>query len=173
MLTTNNVCVISLLLNQTTAKRALNVGTNMRNTTTAATAAKEIRKELKAKFPTVKFTVKSKSYSGGNSINITWFNGVTESDVNEITSKYEMGHFDGMTDMYEYSNSRDDLPQVKYLFLNRNYTQEVMQSVVDQVAKGEFEVKVQSWDNSAYIEMDYNREGLRREIYDRLNETVF
>ena len=35
--------------------------------------------------------------------------------VRAITDKYTKGSFDGMTDSYDYSNRRDDLPQVKYV----------------------------------------------------------
>ena len=52
---------------------------------------------------------------------ISWTNGVTVAMVEAITSKYKLGHFDGMTDSYEYSNRRDDVPQVAYVFLSRRH----------------------------------------------------
>ena len=36
----------------------------------------------------------------------------------KIVSKYQYGHFDGMNDIYEYSNSREDIPQAKYIHVN-------------------------------------------------------
>ena len=36
-------------------------------------------------------------------------------------SKYEYGRFDGMQDLYEYTNVRDDIPQTKYLFIEYDY----------------------------------------------------
>jgi len=40
--------------------------------------AKEIRKTLKLHFAGVKFSVRSKSYSGGASVNVSWTDGPTE-----------------------------------------------------------------------------------------------
>ena len=51
--------------------------------------AKEIRKELKSKFKGVKFSVRTKKYSGGSSISISWVDFPTVEAVEEITSKYE------------------------------------------------------------------------------------
>ncbi len=39
-----------------------------------------------------------------------------------------MGRFDGMTDSYEYTNRRDDIPQVSYVFLNREISDDIYQS---------------------------------------------
>lgn len=89
-----------------------------------AETAKLIRKELKEKFPNIKFSVTSKSYSGGSSVDIHWFNGVPAEQINAIVAKYEYGHFDGLTDLYEMSNVRDDIPQVKYIFAQREITQD-------------------------------------------------
>ena len=51
--------------------------------------AREIRKELKAKFKGVKFSVRTKKYSGGSSISVSWVDFPTVEAVEEITSKYE------------------------------------------------------------------------------------
>lgn len=51
--------------------------------------AKEIRKELKSKFKGVKFSVRTKKYSGGSSISVSWVDFPTVEAVEEITSKYE------------------------------------------------------------------------------------
>ena len=64
------------------------------------TAAKNIHIELKAEFPGVKFSVTSKSYSMGNSINVDWTDGPTEKQVDEIISKYQYGSFNGQDDCY-------------------------------------------------------------------------
>ena len=59
--------------------------------------AKEIRKELKIKFPGVKFSVRTKKYSGGSSISISWVDFPTVEAVEEITSKYESVRYDEYT----------------------------------------------------------------------------
>lgn len=59
-------------------------------------AAQNIRIELGRSFPGLKFRVKTKKYSGGNSIDINWEDGATEPEVKEIVGKYQEGHFNGM-----------------------------------------------------------------------------
>jgi hypothetical protein len=67
--------------------------------------AKLIRKELKHYFPATKFFVRSHSYSGGSSINISWFDGPMQNEVDAIAKRFEGASFDGMTDMKDYHNS--------------------------------------------------------------------
>lgn len=87
--------------------------------TPVAKAAQAIRAELKKTFPAVKFSVTSKSYSMGNEVNIQYTNGPRKSKVEEVTKKYQYGHFNGMEDMYEISNERKDLPQAKFVTVCR------------------------------------------------------
>jgi len=87
-------------------------------------AASAIRKELKENFPDTKFRVHSSVYAGGSSINIYWEDGPSTSTVKLFSDKYQYGQFDGMTDMYEYSNDRKDIPQVKYIMEERNMSEE-------------------------------------------------
>jgi hypothetical protein len=65
----------------------------------AADTAKLIRKALKRHFPGVKFSVKSKTYSGGASIDVDWIDGPTRRQVEAVTGNYRGGRFDGMIDM--------------------------------------------------------------------------
>ncbi len=67
--------------------------------------AKNIRIELKRAFPSVKFSVRSESYSGGCSIHIGWTDGPTEEEVRKISDKYQECDFDGMQDLEEYRRS--------------------------------------------------------------------
>lgn len=86
--------------------------------TQAALCAKAIRKELKEAFPTDKFSVRSSNFAGGNAVSIEMKESDTDtSEVRKLLDKYEYGSFDGMTDMYNYDNKRDDIPQVKYVHL--------------------------------------------------------
>lgn len=84
------------------------------------TAANEIRKLLKETFKT-KFQVRKRGYS---CVDVNWQNGPTSDEVDAVIGKFKMGSFDGMTDCYDYSNRRDDIPQVKYIFLSREITSE-------------------------------------------------
>ena len=96
--------------------------------------AKMIRKTLKNSFPSTKFSVRSHSYSGGSSIDISWADGPMESEVDAISKFYQGASFDGMTDMKDYHNSLivlegDDLPTevhfgADFVFVNRKISNE-------------------------------------------------
>lgn len=91
-----------------------------RELTPWAAAAKAIRGELKEAFPETKFKVTSTSFSMGDAVDVRWTGGPSVEEVEQFTRKYQYGHFDGMTDIYDMSNSRDDLPQAKYVQTHRS-----------------------------------------------------
>lgn len=89
--------------------------------TTAALTAKAIRKELKEKFPNVRFRVFSENYSLGNLVNIIFTDPtIRHADVWNICEKYQEGHFNAMTDSYEYDNKIEGLPQVKFVTVRQS-----------------------------------------------------
>lgn len=96
---------------------------------THAEAAKAVRIELKKAFPNTTFRVSSKTYSGGNSLRASWVDGPTTKEVSKIINKYQYGHFNGMEDIYENTNNRNDIPQVKYVFADREISEPVNESV--------------------------------------------
>lgn len=106
-----------------------------RRQSSQAQAAAAIREELKTNFPSIKFSVTSEGYSMGDNVNVNWIDGPTETEVEAITAKYQSGRFNSMEDIYEYSNSREDIPQTKYLFTNRKKSDEVKQILKDAVLK--------------------------------------
>jgi len=65
---------------------------------THAAAAAAIRRDLKAAFPSVTFTVRSSSFSGGDSVDVGWIDGPSSTSINAIIGTYQYGHFDGMID---------------------------------------------------------------------------
>lgn len=83
-----------------------------------AQAAKLIQSALKVAFPGMRFSVRSKSYSGGNSVTVSWTNGPAVEAVEAIANKFEAGTFDGMTDMYNYNHDRKG-PCAKFVFTSR------------------------------------------------------
>lgn len=99
----------------------------------SANCASAIREELKTNFPNVKFSVKSSNFAGGDSVHIGWTEGPTTLEVSAFTSKYQYGRFDGMTDMYEYSNSIENLPQSKYVQTQRAINPETTQIVFNKL----------------------------------------
>jgi len=96
-----------------------------------AAAAKLIRAELKKHG--ISGTVRAKSYAGGSSVTVSLADELpaTAALVRGFTGRFQYGHFDGMSDMYVYSNSRDDLPQVGFIFVNNSYSDEVQQAAWD------------------------------------------
>jgi len=101
--------------------------------TIAAQTAQEIRKVLKTTYPKVKFTVTSESYSGGNSVRVGYTDFIPTTEIDKLLSKFQYGHFDGMTDMYEYSNKVEGIPQVKYLFVERKMSEMVKNELLNKI----------------------------------------
>lgn len=89
--------------------------------TEAAQVASIIKNELKAKFPGTKFSVKSETYSGGDSVNVYYAmtdeTSPKRATIEAIVNKYQAGHFNGMEDIYEYTNKTEG-KTVKYAFVN-------------------------------------------------------
>jgi len=98
-----------------------------------AAAAAAIKAELKTKYPNVKFSVTSESFAGGDSVCITWINGPTSGEVDKITKKYQYGSFNGMEDIYEYTNDRSDIPQSKYVQTSRTLSEQIKELVKCQL----------------------------------------
>jgi hypothetical protein len=111
--------------------------------TEAAECAMKIKQELKSKFPGVDFSVRSENYTGGDAVRIAWLDGPTEAQVDNVVGKFKEGHFDGMNDIYEYSNRREDIPQVKYITKSRGMSQETRAALMPDA-----ELIFQIWGNS-------------------------
>lgn len=112
--------------------------------TGAAACADAIRAELKEKFAGVKFSVKSSTFSMGDSVDISWNDFLSRDEVEAVVSKYQQGRFNGMEDMYEYSNTNSDLPQSKYVSCHRNISEEtkvillpIAENIYDKLKEGE------------------------------------
>ncbi len=97
--------------------------------------AKILRKELAKAFPGVVFSVVSKSYSGGASINIGWTDGPTTEMVDAVTKKFEGATFDGMIDLKSYCVSDYNGQKVHfgadYIFNNRKYSRESLVKAIE------------------------------------------
>jgi len=100
-----------------------------------ALCAKAIRKILKKAFPEIKFSVRSQSYSMGDNVRVKWTDGIDTERVKELIWHFEYGTFDGMTDMYNNDNMRKDIPQTKYLFIEREISDAVMEKAFEIVSK--------------------------------------
>ncbi len=94
----------------------------MRKLSEAAQVAKLCRKYLKLKG--IEARVRSFNYSMGDDVNIVVCD-QSPKIMEELKcefSKYEYGHFDGMTDYYNVDNVREDIPQTKYLFVSNIFS---------------------------------------------------
>ena len=98
-----------------------------------AEVAKLLRKELKEKYPGIKFMVRSRSFTGGNDVNIDYTNGVPADEIRKLCHKYEGGSFDGMTDMYNYNYDKTG-PTAKYIFVNRSISDDVWEKTKKELA---------------------------------------
>jgi hypothetical protein len=126
--------------------------------TKAAQAAAQIREILKKEFPTTKFSVKSDNFSMGDSVNVSWIDGVAPRKVEKLISHYQYGKFNGMEDIYECTNRRDDIPQTKWLSCNREVSDAVYLSKLEEL-RGK-------WDVLANVRPENIRE-TNREIFDK------
>lgn len=83
----------------------------------SAKCAMAIKAEFETVFKGLKIRAHSSNFANGNSVTIS-ANFKCQADLDRahtLASKYQYGHFDGMTDMYEYSNPRSDVPQAKFV----------------------------------------------------------
>jgi Large polyvalent protein associated domain 29 len=66
---------------------------------TCAETAKLVRRALKEKFSGTKFSVRSKTYAGGASIDVSYTDGPTTREVDAVIQKFAGAGFDGMIDL--------------------------------------------------------------------------
>ena len=109
-----------------------------------AAAAKLIRKDLKAAFPGVKFSVTSSRFSMGSSVSVSYTNGPLRANVEAIVEAYGGKGFDGMTDS-SYQNEGSlrmtvDGPAIvqthAWLSVSRSYSDEARAAAKRHVALG-------------------------------------
>jgi hypothetical protein len=90
--------------------------------TEAARCAAEIRKILKGK--NIKASVTSEVFSMGDSVDVE-IKEIIDPQVfkalQKELAKYQYGYFNGMEDIYENTNMRDDIPQTKFLSINYDW----------------------------------------------------
>lgn len=109
-------------------------------------AAKNCRIELKAAFPGVKFSVRTSRFSGGDSIDVQWTDGPTSDQVSSIVDRYSAGHFNGLDDSYNYSDSAwtAAFGDAKYVKTKRDDSDSAIESAIRTVRakySGNFESK--------------------------------
>ncbi|RAH27384.1 LPD29 domain-containing protein [Pantoea agglomerans] len=100
----------------------------------AVQVTSNIRKELKARFVGVKFSVRKRSY---DSVSVNWMDGPTEEEVKAVTDKYKESYFDGMQDMSVSCASPFNriYGGVGYIFTDRDYSDGMKEKAVNMIAK--------------------------------------
>ena len=101
-----------------------------REMSSQAKAAAMIRKHLRQQYPHTKFSVRSNSFAGGDSVDIAWTDGPTTDEVEQFTNQFQYGSFDGMRDIYELTNTREDIPQSKYVHCQRSQSRDAYRATV-------------------------------------------
>jgi hypothetical protein len=100
----------------------------------AADTAKLIRRDLKAAYPDVKFSVRLHN----SSIRVEWTNGPIS--VSEIVDRYEGRTFDAMIDLASPRYTVDETGEevhygAHYVFQTRNFSEELLQGVADYLTR--------------------------------------
>ncbi|MFW6172427.1 MAG: LPD29 domain-containing protein [Elusimicrobiota bacterium] len=133
--------------------------------TNQAKAASEIRKVLKREFPQTKFSVTSKGFSMGDSVSVRWIDGPTREQVENKISQFQEGHFDGRQDLYIYSNTREDMPQTKYLSCDREMSEETKEIIKKRLGITDEEAwndKANCWNSTLiyreFVELDLSEQ---------------
>lgn len=102
--------------------------------------AKLIRKALKRNFSGIKFSVRSRKYAGGSSIDVSWVDGPTSDRVNAVVEHYSGASFDGMQDLKTHHDTvvsnEDGTAEVvnmgaDYVFPHRGMSPSVKVSLVE------------------------------------------
>jgi hypothetical protein len=70
-----------------------------------AIGAANLTRMLRRQWPGIAFRVTSKSYSMGSSISVSWTDGPTTEQVDEIADRFEMTDFDAMEDLKTFRSS--------------------------------------------------------------------
>ena len=122
----------------------------------------------------VKGRARSESFSMGDSVTVyvSDIHPDVRKQIESEFSKYQYGHFDGMQDMYEYSNRRHDIPQTKYMSVNVEYSDEIKQRAYDYLkAKyANYSDFPESYADARYLQPMDNWSGdVQQEIYQLLN----
>ena len=126
----------------------------------AVNVAKQIRKALK--LHGIKGSVRKDGY---NSVKVNLQDELPAAieAVKDFCAKFQCGHFNGMDDIYEYSNARVDVPQVEYVFVVNKFSDELKQAAWDWVREnfGGFESAPSDYKNSSSFWHDGGLDGCR------------
>jgi len=108
-----------------------------------ADTAKLLRQALRRTFSEVTFSVRSETYAGGASIDVSWTDGPTAQAVKALADQFAGADFDAMQDLKTY-RAPDLVPDPEYgvreihfgadfVFCNRTTSDELAAKILDRV----------------------------------------
>lgn len=104
-----------------------------------ADTAKLLRAALKEAFPETKFSVRSKTYSGGASISVEYENGPSVTKADQVANQFAGADFDGMQDLKTYKEAMFNGERVHFgadfVFVNRNLSAETRERIARFLAE--------------------------------------
>jgi hypothetical protein len=89
-----------------------------------AHVAQLIKKELRERYPLTEWRVKSSIFAGGDSVDVSYTDGPTSHQVQEMLDKYVNSTFDCMTDCSNYVEPNYGGSGVRFASANRHYSKE-------------------------------------------------
>ena len=123
-------------------------------------------------FPTTKFSVISENFANGDAVRVDYTDGPTLESVKTMLSSYQLGHFDGMTDCYEYSNTHSDQPQTKYLSTTRHMSEAAEMNIVAMLNIGNGPPDHECWCHDASGDRYWERDAQVRRAFDVMDFSV-
>lgn len=94
-----------------------------------AKPAHNLRKELRTAFPSVKFSVRYKSFSGGDEITVSYEDAPTVEEVETVANKYayDSSQCDVMTDYYDFQPTEfiRTFGGAKFVMVRRDMSEQV------------------------------------------------
>lgn len=103
-----------------------------------AETAKLVRLALREAFPTVRFAVRSRSYSMGASIDVEWTDGPREADVATLVKVFEATTFDSTADLAKGVHHRLDGCPVHFgadhVMCSRRFSNDAVAAAIAEVA---------------------------------------
>lgn len=131
--------------------------------------AAAIRKILKKAFPGTTFSTVTERGSMVSSVRVSYVDGPTRKRVHALVDGFEAGHFDGMTDSYEYDRTRVlevngtvYRPGTRYVFVERRLSPRATLRAFDAVL-----AKRYSWGTE---EDDARVVSLRKQLAENMND---
>ena len=103
--------------------------------TTTRDETNNVRKVLKKRFPNVKFSVRYSSFSGGDSIDVSWTDGPMEEDVLPLVRMFQDHHSDYSGDYYDYDPSEFNrlFGGFKFAHGQREFSEEALNEYTDKI----------------------------------------